>query len=240
LLLATYAAGIGVPFWAIAGFSLHLPKSGAWMDSVKSVFGIALAVAGLYYLRVVFPPLEHVTGRSPVFLAVAVAAVGLGVLLGAIHLSFHTRARLRKGLGIALTVAGLFATINYMLTPKIVLTWLPTEAAGLAHARVSGKPMVMDFTADWCLPCRELEVGVFARPEIAALLKDFVMVKIDLTREDQDDALPALKARYGVSTLPAVRFVAPGGQIVGRIDSLVSWHVVRNTLLAAQAAAERR
>jgi thiol:disulfide interchange protein len=85
-----------------------------------------------------------------------------------------------------------------------------------------------------------LEVSVFARPEIAALLKDFVMVKIDLTREDQDDALPALKARYGVSTLPAVRFVAPGGQIVGRIDSLVSWHVVKNTLLAAQSAAERK
>jgi len=242
LLLATYAAGIGVPFWAIAGFSLHLPRSGAWMDSVKSVFGIALAVAGLYYLRVVVTPLEQLTCRSPAFLAVAVSAVGLGVLLGAVHLSFHagTRTRLRKALGIALTVVGLFATTNYMLTPKIVLTWLPTEAAGLAHARVSGKPIVMDFTANWCLPCRELEVSVFARPEIAALLKDFVMVKIDLTREDQDDALPALKARYGVSTLPAVRFVAPGGQIVGRIDSLVSWHVVKNTLLAAQSAAERK
>jgi thiol:disulfide interchange protein DsbD len=240
LLLATYAAGIGVPFWAIAGFSLHLPKSGAWMDSVKSVFGIALTVAGLYYLRVVFPPIEHVTGRSPAFLAVAVAAVGLGILLGAVHLSFHARTRLRKALGVALTVAGLFATINYMLTPKIVLTWLPTEAAGLAHARVSGKPIVMDFTADWCLPCRELEVGVFAQPEIAALLKDFVMVKIDLTREDQDDALPALKARYGVATLPAVRLLAPGGQIVGRIDSLLPWHVVKNTLIEAQAAAERK
>jgi thiol:disulfide interchange protein DsbD len=242
LLLATYAAGIGVPFWAIAGFSLHLPKSGAWMDSVKSVFGIALAVAGLYYLRVVFPPLQEVTCRSPVFLAVAVAAIGLGILLGAVHLSFHAvwRTRLRKAFGIALTVAGLFATINYMLTPKIVLTWLPTEAAGLAHARVSGKPIMMDFTADWCLPCRELEVSVFARPEIAALLKDFVVVKIDLTREDQDDALPALKARYSVSTLPAVRLLAPGGQIVGRIDSLVPWPVARSALIEAARAAERR
>ena len=242
LLLTTYAAGIGVPFWAIAGFSLHLPRSGAWMDGVKSLFGIALTVAGLYYLRVVFPPLTQVTGRSPAFLAVAVAVVGLGILLGAVHLSFHAawRTRLRKGLGIALTVAGLFATINYMLTPKIVLTWLPTEAAGLAHARVSGKPMVMDFTADWCLPCREFEVSVFARPEIAALLMDFVLVKIDLTREDQDDALPALKDRYGVSTLPAIRFVAPGGQIVGRIDHLVPWHVVRNTLIEATTAAKRR
>ena len=78
LLLATYAAGIGVPFWAIAGFSLHLPRSGAWMEGVKSVFGIALAVAGLYYLRVVFPPLAQLTGRSPVFLATATAAIAWG------------------------------------------------------------------------------------------------------------------------------------------------------------------
>jgi thioredoxin:protein disulfide reductase len=241
-LLATYAAGIGVPFWAIAGFSLHLPRSGAWMDGVKSLFGIALTVAGLYYLRVVFPPLAQITGRSSAFLAVAIALVGLGILLGAVHLSFHAAPRtcLRKTIGIALTVAGLFATINFMLTPRIALTWLPTEAAGLAHARVSGKPIMMDFTADWCLPCREFEVSVFARPEVAALLMDFVLVKIDLTREDQDDALPALKDRYGVSTLPAVRFLAPGGQIVGRIDNLVSWHVLRSALLEASTAAKRR
>ena len=168
--------------------------------------------------------------------------IGLGILLGAVHLSFHagSRTRLRKAFAIALTVAGLFAAINYFLTPKIVLHWLPTEAAGLAHARVSGKPMVMDFTADWCLPCREFEVSVFARPEIAALLEDFVLVKIDLTREDQDDALPALKDRYGVSTLPAVRFLAPGGQIVGRIDNLVPWHDFRRALLEAQTATDRR
>jgi thiol:disulfide interchange protein DsbD len=212
------------------------------MDGVKSLFGIALTVAGLYYLRVVFPPLAQVTGRSPAFLAVAVAVVGLGILLGAVHLSFHAalRTRVRKAVAIALTVVGLFATINYTLTPKIALTWLPTEAAGLAHARVSGKPIMMDFTADWCLPCREFEVSVFARPEVADLLKDFVLVKIDLTREDQDDALPALKDRYGVSTLPAIRFLAPGGQIVGRIDNLVPWHVAKRALIEASTAASRK
>ena len=239
LLLATYAAGIGVPFWAIAGFSLHLPKSGAWMDSVKSVFGIALIVAGLYYLRVVVPPLAQATSRSSTFLVIAIALVVLGIRLGAVHLSFHAnrRARLRKTIGLALVVIGLFASINHLLTPKIAHTWLTSEAAGLAHARVHNKPIVMDFTADWCLPCREFEISVFARPEVAAILEDFVLVKIDLTREDQDDALPALKERYGVATLPAVRFLAPGGQFVGRIDNLVTWQVFRSALLKAREAA---
>ena len=50
-LLATYAVGIGLPFWALAGFSMSLPRSGPWMESVKSVFGIALFTAALYYLK---------------------------------------------------------------------------------------------------------------------------------------------------------------------------------------------
>jgi thiol:disulfide interchange protein DsbD len=240
LLLATYAAGIGVPFWAIAGFSLHLPKPGAWMEGVKSVFGIALLVAGLYYLMVVYPPLAQVTGRSTAFLVAAVAAIGVGVLLGAVHLSFHSNplTRLRKTLGIALAVAGLFAITNYVVTPKIALKWLPTEAAGLAQARVRGKPVVMDFTAHWCAPCREFEATVLSHPEIAALLADFVLVKIDLSRESEDDALSALRDRYAVASFPAVRLLAPGGQIVGRINSPVPWCDFRRTLLAAQTAAK--
>jgi thiol:disulfide interchange protein DsbD len=241
-LLATYAAGIGVPFWAIAGFSLRLPKSGKWMDSVKSIFGIALSVAGLYYLRVVFPRLASLTSRSPAFLVVALLLVGAGTLLGAVHLSFHAtlRARVQKALGIALVVLGLFACTNYVLTPKIVLTWLSTESAAFADARTSRRPVVMDFTAEWCLPCRELEANVFAHSEVASLLENFVLVKIDVTREDQDDGVAALKERYAVATLPAVRLLAPGGQILGRIDNLVTWQEFRRALIEAKNTVQSR
>src|SRR5512141_1561565 len=84
LLLATYAAGIGVPFWAIAGFSMQLPKSGPWMNAVKSIFGIALLVAGLYYLRPVLPVLTRLGGRSPGFAVATLGAVAAGLALGAV------------------------------------------------------------------------------------------------------------------------------------------------------------
>ncbi len=222
LLLATYAVGIGVPFWLIAGFSMQLPKSGRWMEAVKSVFGIALLVAALYYLKNVVPALGGLTGRTPLFVALAVGALVCGIAIGAVHLTFHDGwpKRLRKGTGVWLSVAGLFALTNYVLTPKIELVWHHDEPAALAEARTTGKPMVIDFAASWCLPCKELDVQVFGNPEVASELAGFTRLKIDLTNED--DALEAIKRKYEVNTLPAVRIIGANGQIISRVDTLIS------------------
>lgn len=241
LLLATYAAGIGVPFWFIAGFAVQLPKSGRWMEAVKSLFGVALLVAALYYLKFVVPALGGLTGRTPLFLALAGGAVLVGLALGAIHLSFHDAwpRRLRKAAGVLLLVLALFGLTNYALTPKREVAWLhDDEAAAVATARAEGRPMVVDFWADWCLPCKELEVQVFAHDRVAPVLADFTLLKIDLSREDAEpalaDKLGALKAKYGVETLPAVRVVASDGRIVARIDELVDVPTFLDALAKAQ------
>jgi len=222
-LLATYALGIGVPFWAIAGFSMRLPKSGAWMEAVKSVFGIALLVAALYYLKNVVPALAHFTGRTLTFPAVAAALVLVGVLVGAVHLTFHDawKVSLRKGAGVALAVAGLFALTNYVLTPKVELAWLRAEPEAAQLARASNRPMVVDFMADWCLPCKEMDVQVFSHPDVVAELSAFTLLRVDLTREDDDPSLATIKSKYDVNTLPAVRVVSPEGHIVQRFDTIV-------------------
>ncbi|HET6279695.1 MAG TPA: cytochrome c biogenesis protein CcdA [Polyangia bacterium] len=225
-LLSTYAVGFGVPFWILAGFSMSLPRSGTWMDAVKSVFGIALFTAALYYLKLVVPSLGQLTGRTPLFLMGALAVVALGLALGAVHLSFHDAGvrRMRKGLGVALTTLGLFAVTNYVLTPKgdVTLAWMHDEPAAVASARQTGKPLLVDFSATWCLPCKELEVHVFARPEVALAMSDFTLLKIDLTREDDDPALPLIKKKYAVDTLPAIRLVSPAGAALGRTDEVIS------------------
>jgi thiol:disulfide interchange protein DsbD len=222
-LLATYAGGIGLPFWAIAGFSMQLPKSGGWMESVKSVFGIALLVAGFYYLKNVVPALADLTGRTPLFLGLAAGAVLVGIALGAVHLTFHDAPakRARKLAGVALSVAGLFALTNYVLTPKVELAWIHSEQEAIAHARANGRPLMVDFAATWCLPCKELEVNVFSHPRVANELQKFTLLKVDLTREDEDETLAALKEKYGVNTLPAVRILSPDGKVVAKTDVLV-------------------
>jgi thiol:disulfide interchange protein DsbD len=127
----------------------------------------------------------------------------------------------RKAVGIALAIAGIFGFINYLLTPVIHVEWLRSEPVAVAAARTQGKPLLVDFMADWCLPCQEMDVKVFGHPDAAPTLADFVLLRIDLSRENEDDSLAPIKAKYHVETLPAVRIATPDGRILAEINHLV-------------------
>ena len=143
-LLATYGAGVGLPFWLLAGFSMSLPKPGGWMEWVKSVFGIALFTAALYYLKNVVPALAHFGSGTPRFALEMAALVLVGIGLGAVHASFHggRGERARKLAGVALAAIGLFGVTNYVLAPKgdVTLAWLsdePSRRRGRARRRAA-------------------------------------------------------------------------------------------------------
>ena len=210
------------------------------MEAVKSVFGIALVVAALYYLKNVVPQLAHLTGHTHAFLAVASGAVILGLALGAIQLSLHDGVAicLRKGVGVALAALGLFALTNYVLTPKVELAWMHDETEALRVARAQNQPVVVDFMDDWWLPCKEMDVQVFANPEVAEELRDFTLLRVDLTRDDEDAALGAVKA-YGVKTLPAIRIVSSTGQIVRRFDTVIDVPTFLSGLAEGRRASAR-
>jgi thiol:disulfide interchange protein DsbD len=227
-LLFTYALGMGVLFFIIAAFSFALPKSGSWMESVKSIFGVVLVVAALYVLRNVSPALMHYGRPSMRFLQINVALVVAGVLIGGIHLSFHDGLGriVRKGLGVLAIVAGLFGVIAWSLTPKTTgsaaaLTWTYGEKAGVAAARAAHKPALIDFFADWCIPCKELDIKTFARPELAAELQRFQLVKMDFS-SDEDPVVNETRARYHADTLPTVVLLDSAGRVAHKIDHFVT------------------
>jgi thiol:disulfide interchange protein DsbD len=215
-LLFTYALGIGLPFFLIGAFSMSLPRSGAWMEGVKSVFGIALLALALTYLRDAVPGLKGFLAPLAPYAAATAVIVALGVLAGAVHRSYHDGIfdRALKTFGVAAVALGIFIRVSVPHDAQAAqaTNWVHDHDAAITAAHAAGKPMMIDFFADWCAACKELDKFTYSDPTVAAESSRFVNLKVDGTIED--DKLLALYAKYGVVGLPTVVFLDSKGQLL--------------------------
>jgi len=216
---SAFSLGLGLPFWLVGTFAVALPKGGKWMLGVKSFFGIVMLVVALYFLKSGFPSIAALARPTPEFMGLMAGVVVIGLLLGAVHLSWDEGkvARIRKGLGIAATVAGGFLFWSALELPRDVpvamaapgspekrlLTWLHEEKAAVDQARSEKRPLLVDFTADWCGACKKMAKETFSDPRVMEKAANFVAVKIDAT-DDEDPQVDAVKGKYKVVGLPTV------------------------------------
>jgi thiol:disulfide interchange protein DsbD len=206
-LLFTYALGMGTLFFAVAlGASLFKP--GAWMEHVKSFFGIVMLLMAFWFLRPLSNELADFVIHPQWGLAIGLGIVGLGVGAGAIHLSFHGSRgeRMRKAVAVAVTVFGGAVALNAFL--YVDLPWKKVhDLAGLeralAEAETTGKPVLVDFSATYCAPCKELELQTFTHPSVEPiLLERFELVKIDVSEATDDHS--TMQEGFASETLPSV------------------------------------
>ncbi|MCU0692067.1 MAG: thioredoxin family protein [Polyangiaceae bacterium] len=241
--LFSFSLGLGVPFWLVGTFAIRLPKSGKWMVGIKSFFGIVMAVAALYFLKNAFPHVVRALPTSALVPTVAAVAALAGLGLGAVHLNFDEgRGRsIRKALGLALSITGLAIIATWLEMPKDELAepapdtasaaevpgkplaWEHDEPPAIAKAKQERKPVMVDFTADWCAACKKLARITFADPNVRLELDRYVLLKIDAT-DDEDPKVVDLQKKYKVVGLPTVLLLRTDNSEAKRITDFVPPH----------------
>ncbi|MEW6221336.1 MAG: thioredoxin family protein, partial [Thermodesulfobacteriota bacterium] len=209
IIFFTLSLGLGLPLFVLALFAgrLHpLPPSGEWLNWVRKVMGWVLVAMAAYFLRPLVPPAAAVG-------ITAVIGLAAGLHLGWLDRStaaFAAFAWIRKGVGVAAIALAVAPAIFWLLRGPGV-AWQPYSPAILEEAKREGRPVVLDFSAAWCAPCRKLDEVTFHDPAVVAQSRRFVMVKVDLTTAD-DPLHRQLVQDYGVMGVPTVVFLDRTGK----------------------------
>ena len=197
--------GLGTPLFVLALFSGQLeklPRSGDWMIWVRKLMAWVLVGMAAYFIR---PLLPEAVG----IFSLAAAALGAGMHLGWLDRT-QTGSRFFRTLKVSAGIAGFVVAttlIGSLLLRGPGVGWQPYSDSLLAEARRLKKPVVIDFSADWCSPCRKLDELTFHHPEIVKQAQqDIVMIKVDLTRKGDPLNLTLLD-KYDVKGVPTLIFL---------------------------------
>jgi thiol:disulfide interchange protein DsbD len=212
VLFFTLSLGLGIPLAILAFFSgrlERLPRSGEWMIWVRKLLGWVLVAMAAYFIK----PLLH--GHSAGTIVFALVILAAGVHLGFIDQTagtFRGFGLLKKTVGIGAVALAVYIAVSFVMVGPGV-AWQPYSEEKVEQAVNRGKPTIIDFYADWCAPCRELEEITFHDPKVVKAAESFSMLKVDLTRKG-DPLHQVLLNRYEVHGVPTIVFLGPDGKEV--------------------------
>jgi len=192
-MFATLGFGLGFPYLIALN---ALPRPGEWMVHVKRAMGFVLIAMAFYFLRSIVG--EDIF-RWGVASSLLVGAVFLFVVRGS-----GGRA-LRLAFAVVLLIGG--AAFAWPRAEGTHVDWRAYDAAAISSAR---QPVVIDFYADWCIPCKELDQKTFSDAAVAKELGRFVRVKANLTN-DKDAKVQQLTKDYGIVGVPTIVFLDASG-----------------------------
>jgi thiol:disulfide interchange protein DsbD len=206
----TLSLGLGLPLFLLAMFSgqiERLPRSGGWMIWVRYLMGWVLVGMAAHFLRPLLP------GAGGVF-ALATVALAAGVHLGWIdqnRAGFRAFSWIKSGVGMGAVALASFLILSWALRGPGV-DWKPYSHEAVQEAQRLGKPVIIDFHATWCTPCRELEEVTFHDAAVVELAgNEFLMVKVDVTHGG-NPLHEQLLRQYEVKGVPTVVLLDGSGK----------------------------
>ena len=223
--LFAMAVGMSVPL-LLVGVSAGalLPRAGMWMESVKRFFGVLMLAMGWWLVSPVLPGAVQMLGWVALF-------SGYGV-----YLLMHQGAWLAKTVGLVFAVLGVVQLVGVVsggrdpLAPLAHLGGGAGEQQKLAFKRIKtvaqldaelantgGKTAILDFYADWCVSCKEMEKLTFIEPKVRERLANTVLLQVDVTANDEDDK--AMLKRFKLFGPPGIILFNTKGQEIsdGRV-----------------------
>ena len=205
----TLSLGLGFPYLILGTFSgmlKKIPRSGAWLVWVERIFGVILSAAGLFYLSLAVVP------KFSAFIIPISLIVG-GIYLGFLEPSGKEKKNLQRFKWAFGTLALVFGVVSAIALREQGMTWEQFSEGKISAAKSNTQPVVMDFYADWCIPCLELEHKTFTDAGVISSTKDFVKLKVDLTHFDSPES-EALRKKFNISGVPTIVFIDKSGQEV--------------------------
>ena len=218
--LFSMSIGMGIPL-IIVGVSAgkFMPKPGEWMTMVNAVFGVMMLAVAIWML-------EKIVDPSVTMLLYALLGIGFALYFGAFNKDGHIFKRSVAVIVFIYSVAlfiGFLGGSSSMTKPLSFLKGSSSVAATQAQTREldfevvasieeldglleknRGKKIMLDFAADWCTACKELDEITFKDPQVRAALSEYVLIRADVTKND--DKEKALSKKYGVFGPPAIIF----------------------------------
>jgi thiol:disulfide interchange protein DsbD len=220
LLFFFLAVGLGTPYFVLALFSgkiKALPRAGMWMEGIKHIFGVIMIGMAIYFVLPLLPK-EWSGYLLPVYIIISVPYLAIFDPLDAKMKAFR-----------------IFKYALSVVFIGLAVWWFPANTSAEAGGKVKfeaysdstfqaakgQKKIIIDFYADWCIPCKELDAMTFVDPNVVAASKDFVSLKADLTKSG--DALSKkLTTDFNIKGVPTVLIFNEKGEEVYRLTGFVN------------------
>jgi thiol:disulfide interchange protein DsbD len=211
--MSVMALGLGLPYLILGTFSgllARLPQSGTWMVQVKKIFGLVLLGAGGFYLGLAVAP-------DWAYYAVPAVLVLGGAYLAYLALRTRPGGTAQNALRVGAAFAGAAALAGAVWFVQVLqadgVAWASYSDEVVAKAQAQSQPVVLDFTADWCIPCQELDRITFTDDQVVEAMEGVQPVKVDLT-ETGTPRTKRLRSKYDVAGVPTIVFLDENGEEV--------------------------
>lgn len=226
--LFSLSIGMGVPLLLIgASAGSLLPKTGSWMNAVRNFFGVIMLAMAVWILSPVIPKVLQMVLWASLLIVPAIYMHALDAL----PQHAHHWAKFWKGVAIMMLIYGICilvgaasgATSPLQPLSQLSLKTTSQHSQGLNFKRIKtiaeldntiaaakGKPVMLDFYADWCVACKEMEAETFTDAQVQSALKDTLLLQADVTQNTAEDT--ALLKRFGLYGPPGILFFDTNGQ----------------------------